>query len=220
MMFSKQNMGLIIDYIRHSKANHNPIVHTDTLGDMWQDMVKQWGLIGAILTLPFYIVTILIGILLSPLLLAIIVMGFFVYMIPSILIGGFIDLSRQIIVREKDDWFKKWKYTDKIFNWWELTPYGMSPQGYVDFKKNRILSIKIEEVFDEYWDSKIDRVQAEIRFQALKQSHMKENDVKDILNRIDSFKKILAIYNGGGIVDSQKINLLKSEAKGCLGWLM
>lgn len=221
MILSKQNMGLISDYIRHSKANHNSIVHTDSLGDIWKDMVKQWGLIGAILTLPFYIVTILIGILLSPLLLAIIVIGFFVYMIPSILIGGFIDITRQIIVRERDAWFEKWKYTDKMLNYWELKPYGMSPQGYVDFKKNQIWESKVEKVFEDYWDSKIDRIQAEKLFEDLRQPkfYSKENDVIEMLESIDDFKRLSNLFNEGGIMDAQKMNTLKSEARICLGRL-
>ena len=128
---------MLLEYIRHSKANHNPIVHTDTWGSIWRDSVKQWGLIGAILTLPFYMVGVLLMFVLSPLLIVIIIGGFFIYMIPSILIGGFIDITRQIIVRKKDAWFEKWKYADKMLNYWELTPYGMSFQGYVDFKKHR-----------------------------------------------------------------------------------
>ena len=135
---------MILEYMRHSKANHNPIVHDETWADIWRDMVKRWGLIGAILTLPFYIVVVLLMVVLSPLLILIIIGGFFIYMIPSILIGGFIDITRQIIVREKGAWFEKWKYADKLLYWWELTPYGMSFQGYVDFKKNRILDSKVE----------------------------------------------------------------------------
>ena len=214
-MFSKQNMGLIIDYIRHSKANHNPIVHTDKLGDIWQDMVKQWGLIGAILTLPFYIIFALIGILFLPLFIGIIVVGFFVYMIPSILLGGFIDLARQIFVQKKDFSFEKWKYTDKILNYWELTPYGMSPQGYVDFKNNRIWESKVEKVFKDYWTSKIDRVQAEKLFGELRQPkfYSNENDLVEMLNGIDDFKKLLDHYNEGGNVD---VYTLQSEAKRCL----
>ena len=105
--------------------------------DIWRDMVRRWGLIGAILTLPFLIIGVLLMVVLSPLLIVIIIGGFFIYMIPSIIIGGFIDITRQIIVRKKDAWFEKWKYADKMLNYWELTPYGMSFQGYVDFKKHR-----------------------------------------------------------------------------------
>tara|TARA_A100001201_G_scaffold49885_2_gene49725 strand:- start:566 stop:961 length:396 start_codon:yes stop_codon:yes gene_type:complete len=89
-------------------------------------------LLGYLILIPMLILTILF----SPLLLIVLVGGIFIYTIPSIIIGGFIDILRQLFVRNKGVLFEKWKYMDKMLFWWGFTPYGMSLQGYIDFKRN------------------------------------------------------------------------------------
>ena len=145
-------------YFRHSRAiskdsekalleyrNNNP---EPTIKEKIQNFFQEWKessfadkVIFTLLSpiylfmLLLFIPVALLTILFSPFLLVILICGIICYTIPSILIGGSIDITRQIFVRKKDVWFKKWKYTDKMLGYWELTPYRMSIQGYLDFKQ-------------------------------------------------------------------------------------
>ena len=49
--------------------------------------------------------------------------------------------------------------------------------------------------------------------------YSKENDVIEMLEGIDDFKRLSNLFNEGGIMDAQKMNTLKSEARICLGRL-
>ena len=102
----------------------------------WNEPVEKYGVFLWCLALPFIPIMWLLGVLLIPLWVAILIAGFLVYIIPSIILGGIFDITRQIVVRKKDAWFLKWKYTDKALGWWEMLPYGMSLQGYRDFKED------------------------------------------------------------------------------------
>ena len=61
----------------------------------------------------------------------------FIYIPSSLIIGGSIDLFRNLFLKKGDYWIK-WEYTDNMLDWWGLTPYGMSIEDYRGFKKEHI----------------------------------------------------------------------------------
>lgn len=220
---------MLLEYIKNSRFESKERFQRrieferKPLKQRWKDYWGRGGwafasdTIAFIITIPFGIMYVLLLPIIIIYCLAALIAGICFYIPISLIIGVTMDFFGNVFFKKEE----KWKYTDKMLNWWEFTPYGMSFQGYVDFKKNRIWESKVEKVFEDYWDSKIDRLQAEKSFEELRQpSHYpKENVVKETLGSIDAYKKLSNLFNEGGIVDAQKINTLKSEARMCLGRL-
>tara|TARA_R110002167_G_scaffold233600_1_gene438809 strand:+ start:3348 stop:3911 length:564 start_codon:yes stop_codon:yes gene_type:complete len=152
---------MLRDYIRSSRAgalvrkadeaarmrdglkNYSKPTFREKWSEKWNEFRgKNWllqviDIIGTIIILPFLIllwtIAIISWVIILPFIPFILIGGFIVYMIPSVIIGGFIDLMRKIFVR--DNQYEKWKYTDKMLGFWEFNLYGMSIQGYIDFKR-------------------------------------------------------------------------------------
>tara|TARA_Y100000592_G_C5248911_1_gene211914 strand:- start:16 stop:507 length:492 start_codon:yes stop_codon:yes gene_type:complete len=126
-------------YYKYSKfhANNTQTQYDPSFKDVfWNEPVEKYGVFLWCLALPFVPILMVINILLIPLWLAILVGGFLAITIPSIILGVIFDITRQIVVRKEGTYFLKWKYTDKVLWFWEMRPYGMSLQGYRDFKKD------------------------------------------------------------------------------------
>tara|TARA_B100002019_G_scaffold42802_1_gene35835 strand:+ start:608 stop:1099 length:492 start_codon:yes stop_codon:yes gene_type:complete len=133
------NRKMLWAYYKYSKHHANlykPQYDPSFKDFIWNEPVEKYGVFLWCLALPFLPIIWLIGVLLIPLALVILVGGFLVYTIPSIILGVIFDITRQIVVRKKGTYFLKWKYTDKALGFWEMRPYGMSLQGYRDFKKD------------------------------------------------------------------------------------
>ena len=161
-----------------------------------------------ILMSPFYLFLILFSPFILLYVLAALISGIIFYIPVSLLIGGTIDLFRNLFFK-KGVGFKKWKYTIQILSWWEFLPYGMTYDGYFDFKEETIRMTKAERIFEDYWDSKIDRKRAEQAFRNIHRltryinqydgdkmvhiyNHKREEDIKHILDCVDDYKRFIS----------------------------
>jgi hypothetical protein len=142
---------MLLDYIKMSRrqSRSTTYVQSDSVKDMWNSAVNRYGLIGTIVLLPFYLcylaITVALFILCLPFILGLLVVGIVFYIPISLIISITIDLVRQMFhfitggnKRNLFSWerFEKWKFTDKITDWWEIIPYGMSLGGYKRYKEN------------------------------------------------------------------------------------
>jgi len=180
---------MIREYIRYSKLTHKPFrPESSSWSELWNEAVDKYGLIFTIILSPFWLLVQFVSILLLPVgivvISALLIVVFFVYMIPSVIIGGFIDLLRQVFVK-KDYWFEKWEYTDKMLEYWYFTPYGMSIGGYRAFKTESIQQTKKEEIFEKYCEGEIDREQANIALQNIHRLKGLDNKIAQARMRED-----------------------------------
>lgn len=183
-----------------------------------------------ILMSPFYLLLILFSPFILLFAFATVISGMIFYIPVSLIIGGTIDLFRNLFFK-KGVRFKKWKYTIQILSWWEFLPYGMTYDGYFDFKEDTIRMTKAERIFEDYWDSKIDRKRAEQAFRNIhrltryinqydgdKMVHNKmEEDIKHILDFMDDYKRFHV--SKVGVSDSHVSKRAKIEAFSLLGRL-
>jgi len=154
---------------------------------------------------------------------AALISGIIFYIPVSLIIGGTIDLFRNLFFK-KGVRFKKWKYTIQILSWWDFLPYGMTYDGYFDFKEDRIRMTKAVRIFEDYWDGKIDRKRAEQAFRNIhrltryinqydgdKMVHnMMEEDIKHILDCVDDYKQFHV--SKVGVSDSRVLKRVKIQA--------
>lgn len=173
-----------------------------------------------ILLSPFYFILILFSPFLLLYAVAIAISGIIFYIPVSLIIGGTIDLFRNLFFK-KGVRFKKWKYTIQILSWWEFLPYGMTYDGYLDFKEEKIRMAKAERIFEDYWDSKIDRKRAEQAFRNIhrlinqydgdKMIHNRmEEDIRNILDCVDDYKRFHV--SKVGVSSSHIVKRAKREA--------
>lgn len=166
-----------------------------------------------ILMSPFYFIFILFSpfLLLYAVFLAI--SGIIFYIPVSLIIGGIIDLFRNLFFK-KGVRFKKWKYTIQILSWWEFLPYDMTYDGYLDFKEGQIHMAKAERIFEDYWDSKIDRKRAEQAFRNIP-LYQSEEDIRNTLDCVDDYKRFHV--SKVGVSSSHIVKRAKREAFGTWG---
>jgi|TARA_B100001094_G_scaffold234582_1_gene229537 hypothetical protein len=183
-----------------------------------------------ILMSPLYLLSILFSPFILLYVVAALISGIIFYIPVSLIIGGTIDLFRNLFFK-KGVRFKKWKYTIQILSWWEFLPYGMTYDGYLDFKEETIRMTKAERIFEDYWDSKIDRKRAEQAFRNIhrltryinqydgdKMIHNRmEEDIRNILDCVDDFKRFHV--SKVGVSSSHIHKRAKIEALGTLGML-
>ena len=136
---------MLLEYIKHSRLESKERFQKrieferQPLKQRWKDYWGRGGwafasdTVAFIISLPIWIIYVLLSPFMIIILFAALIAGICFYIPISLIIGVTMDFFGNVFFKKEE----KWKYTDKMLNCWELTPYGMSFQGYVDFKKYR-----------------------------------------------------------------------------------